>query len=218
MSGVAFGLIAVLVGITLCFRGYLTMRIVIPLWGAFSGFALGAGLVAEITDRRFLGTIMGWLVGFVLAAIFAALAYLYFEVSVAMGMMAIGFILGTSAMVALQVTWTWVIVLVGVLAGGLAAAVAIASDLPMVILTVLTAMAGSSATVGGLMLLTGVFEIEELNQGSVTANVQDTPVWWVMYAALAIAGIVIQTRALESLSQTIRNEWESERRGSAAEA
>lgn len=218
MSGIAFGIAAVLVGITLCFRGYLTMRIVIPIWGAFSGFALGAGIIAEVSDRRFLGTITGWLLGLVLALIFATLAYLYFEVSVALGMMAIGFLLGTSAMVALQVTWTWVIVLVGVVAGALAAAVAIASDLPMVLLTVLTAMAGASATVGGLMLLTNVYEIEDLDQGTVTANVHDTPVWWAMYVALAIAGIVVQTRALESLSQSIRGEWESERRRSTAEA
>ena len=44
MRDVVFGLMAVVVGITFCFRGYLTMRVVIPMWGAFSGFALGAGL------------------------------------------------------------------------------------------------------------------------------------------------------------------------------
>ena len=73
---------------------------------------LGAGIVA--TDAGFLATALGWIVGFAVALLFGLLAYLYYEVAVVLGMLAIGFALGTSLMVALGVTWNWVIVLAGV--------------------------------------------------------------------------------------------------------
>jgi hypothetical protein len=47
---IVLGAIAVLIGALLCFRGYVTMRLIISLFGAFVGFLLGAGLVAGVTD------------------------------------------------------------------------------------------------------------------------------------------------------------------------
>ena len=112
MDDVVVGLLAALTGAVFCFRGYLAMRVVIPLWGAFAGFLLGAGIVAG--DGGFLSTALGWIVGLAVAVVFGMVAYLYYEVSVLIGMTAIGFVLGTSVMVALGVTWSWVIVLSGV--------------------------------------------------------------------------------------------------------
>ncbi|MEZ5121190.1 MAG: hypothetical protein R2736_06405 [Solirubrobacterales bacterium] len=47
-------------------------------------------------------------------------------------------------MVALDVSWTWVVILVGVVLGALLAFAAIAADLPMVLLIVLSALGGAS--------------------------------------------------------------------------
>ena len=80
MNDIVVGLIAVLTGAVFCFRGYLAMRIIIPLWGAFAGFMLGAGIVA--TDAGFLATALGWIVGLAVALLFGLLAYLYDEVAV----------------------------------------------------------------------------------------------------------------------------------------
>jgi hypothetical protein len=112
---------------------------------------LGAGIVSG--DAGFLGNLTGWLVGFGLAIVFGAIAYLYYEVSVIIGMTAIGFVLGTSLMVALGVSWSWLIVLSGVVAAVVLSFVAIAADLPMMLLTILTALAGASTMVGGFMLI-----------------------------------------------------------------
>ncbi len=90
---------------------------------------------------------------------FGLIAYLYYEVAVIIGMMAIGFVLGTSLLVALGVTWSWLIVLGGVVLAVVLAFVAIAGDLPMVLLTVLTALAGASTIVSGLMLLVGTIDV-----------------------------------------------------------
>ncbi len=174
MNDIAVGIIALLTGAVFCFRGYLAMRLVIPMWGAFAGFMLGAGIVSG--DAGFLGNALGWLVGFGLAVVFGVIAYLYYEVSVIIGMMGIGFVLGTSLMVALGVTWSWLIVLSGVVLAVVLAFVAIAGDLPMVLLTVLTALAGASTMVGGLMLLFGTFDVEDFDIGITTEYVGDD--WW----------------------------------------
>ena len=83
MNDVLVGLAAIAVGALFCWRGYVAMRLIIPIWGAFAGFMLGAGIVAGVEDAGFLRTTASWVVGLLFAVVFGALAYLYFEVSIA---------------------------------------------------------------------------------------------------------------------------------------
>jgi hypothetical protein len=207
MSDVFVGIIALLTGAVFCFRGYLAMRIVIPVWGSFAGFMLGAGIVAG--DAGFLGNALGWLVGFGLAIVFGAIAYLYYEVSVLIGMMAIGFVLGTSLMVALGVTWSWVIVLSGVVLAVVLSFVAIAADLPMMLLTILTALAGASTMVGGLMLIFGTVDLDDFDLGVTTETVADSWWWFVIYGGLVVAGIIAQLTDVDRRRETLRQAWRS---------
>ena len=205
MNDIAVGAIALLTGAVFCFRGYLAMRVVIPLWGAFAGFMLGAGLVSG--DAGFLGNALGWLVGFGLAIVFGVIAYLYYVVSVVIGMMGIGFVLGTSLMVALGVSWSWLIVLSGVVLAVVLAFVAIAGDLPMVLLTVLTAAAGASAIVAGLMLFAGTFDADDFSIGVTTEYVADDWWWFVIYGGLVVGGIIAQFTDVDRRRETLRDAW-----------
>ena len=205
MNDIAVGVIALLTGAVFCFRGYLAMRLVIPIWGAFAGFMLGAGIVSG--DAGFLGNALGWFVGLGLAIVFFAIAYLYYEVSVIIGMMGIGFVLGTGLMVALGVTWNWLIVLSGVVLAVVLAFVAIAGDLPMVLLTVLTALAGASTMVGGLMLLVGTFDLEDFDIGIATENLADNWWWFVIYGGLVVGGIIAQFTDVDRRRETLRQAW-----------
>lgn len=201
------GVFALAVGALFCFRGYLTMRVVIPIWGAFAGFFLGAGAVAGLGGDTFLSTALGWIVGLVVAVLFGLLAYLYYEISVVLAMTAIGFTIGTSVVVALGVTWSWVIVLVGVVTGALLAVAAIVGNLPMVLLTVLTALAGSAVVVAGTMLIAGTITNEDLTRAATTERLSDNPWWYVTYLVLGVIGIVVQLRSLESMQATMRESW-----------
>lgn len=207
MSDVLIGILAVVIGVAFCFRGYLAMRVIIPLWGAFAGFMLGAGLVDAIDDSGFLATVLGWVVGAVFAVVFGLLAYLYYEVAVVIGMSAIGFALGTGAMVALGVTWSWVIILVGVGVGALLAVIAIVADLPMAILSVLTATGGATVIVAGLMLILGVVDLEEFDSAATTHSLADYWWWYAIYIALVVAGLVSQMRSTMALRQSLRESW-----------
>jgi hypothetical protein len=207
VQDVVVGVLAVVVGALFCFRGYVAMRIIIPMWGAFGGFMLGAGFVDAASDDGFLRTVLGWIVGIAVAFVFALIAYLYYEVSVVLAMAAVGFALGTSAMVALGVSWSWLIVLVGVVAGAALAVVAIVADLPVFLLTLLTALAGASTAVFGLMLLFGVIDTADLDSAITTERLDDDWWWYAVYAAVAIAGIVVQVRYTERLRTTLREQW-----------
>ncbi len=207
MADIVVGIIAVLIGALLCFRGYLAMRLLISLWGAFVGFLLGAGLVAQLTGDGFLQVFLGWLVGIIVAVVFGVLAYLSYQVAVVLGMAAIGFTVGTSIMAAFHIQWSWLTVLVGVAVGVVLAVIAIAGDLPAILLAVLTALAGASVTVFGLMLLFGVLNSGEFSAGDVTAKLDAHWWWYAIYAVLAIVGVIAQGSHLSRVKRSMREQW-----------
>ncbi len=207
MEDIVVGGLAVAVGLLLCCTGYAALRAVIALWGAFAGFLLGAGLVSTFTAEGFLGTVLGWSVGLVVAVLFGLIAYLYYAVSVVIGMAAIGFALGSTLVVALGVSWTWVIVLVGVVVGVLLAVLAIVGDMPMLLLAVLGAFAGSSVTITGLLLLTGILDRGDLVTPETTQTLELGWWWTAAYLALAVAGLVVQLRSVEARRGTLRDGW-----------
>lgn len=207
MQDVVVGILAIVIGGLFCFRGYLAMRVIIPVWGALAGFVFGASLVTTFTDERFLRNITGWLLGLVFALLFAAIAYLYYEISVIIVMASIGFTLGVTAMVALDVTWSWVIILVGVIVAVALAFIAIAADLPTGLLLILTALTGASAVVLGIMLLVGTANTVDFETAVIIDAIDDAWWWWVIYAGIAIAGIVVQIRMVENLRTSLRQSW-----------
>jgi hypothetical protein len=201
------GLLALVVGLVFCFRGYLAMRVVIPIWGGFAGFMFGAGLVDSFSDDGFLASALGWVVGIAMALLFALLAYFYYEISVVIVRGASGFTLGSTVMVALGVTWSWVIILVGLAAGAILAVVAVVGDLPMALLTILTALAGASAAVTGLMLIFGVISLEDFDSVATTERLDDDWWWYVIFGVLVFAGMVAQIRTLRNLRSSLREAW-----------
>jgi hypothetical protein len=129
-------------------------------------------------------------------------------VSVVLAMSAVGFVLGASLMVAIGVTWSWVVVLVGVLVGLALAVLAIVGSLPMLLLTLLTALAGSATMVAGIMLLTGSLNAEDLDStAGIAPTLEDSPGWWVLYAVIAVVGVVLQLRFLDDMRRSLRAQW-----------
>ena len=209
MDAIVVGIIAVLIGALLCFRGYVTMRLIISLFGAFVGFLLGAGLVAGVTDSSFGQLALSWLVGIVGAVIFGVLAYFSYQIAVVIGMAGIGFAIGTGAMAAVGVGSPAATLAVGLVAGALLAVIAIATDLPAVILVVLTALAGASVTVAGVMVLVGTIGINRLTAEGVSAEMSRGWWWYVLYGGLALLGIIAQLRARSPGPRTMRQQWGS---------
>lgn len=207
MQDLIVGVLALVIGALFCFRGYVALRIMIPIWGGFVGFMGGAGLVAGTGGSGFLRTGAAWVVGLVFAVLFAALAYLYYEVSIVLAMASIGFTLGTALMVVIGVSWSWLIILVGVVVGVLLAMFAIGADMPGILLLVLSSMAGATAIVGGVMLLSGVVATRDFTDSGITEGIRDSWWWYLIYLAVLVTGIIVQGREIQELRISTRSAW-----------
>lgn len=195
VGDVGLGILAIAAGAILCIGGAVALRLAISVWGAFVGFSLGAGLIAALTDERVLAKPLGWVLGLVLAMVFGALAYLYYQVGVVLAAASFGFGLGVSAMVALGVSWNWLILVVALTLGVLVAGVAIRRDLPALLLVVVSAIAGATAVVAGAMLLTGELDRADLSNRRAPELIADDWWWYGLYLAVLVASVVIQQGA-----------------------
>lgn len=207
MADILLGLLAILAGGVMLFAGQFALRVVLPIWGFFAGFAFGAGIFAELADERFLGTALGWVSGLVFALIFALLAYFFYAVAVILAMAAFGFAIGSGLVVALGIDWNWVAVLVGVAVGAVIGIVSIVGNMPMVVLAVLSSVAGAVSVVGGLMLVFGILNSADFTQASFSSAVDASWIWWVLLVVLAVIGIVAQTRQRVVIQRTVNEAW-----------
>jgi hypothetical protein len=210
MADILLGLLAMIAGGAMLLAGQFVLRLVIPIWGFFAGFAFGAGLVADLADERFLGTALGWVLGLVFAVVFAVLAYLYFYVAVILAMGAFGFAIGSGLVVALGVDWNWVAVLVGTAVGVIFGLVSVFANMPMIVLVVFSSFAGAVGVVGGLMLVVGSLNSADFTRGDFTDTVENGWAWSLLLLALAFIGILNQTRQRVVLRRTIHDTWYAE--------
>jgi hypothetical protein len=209
MKDIIVGLLAVAAGFMFCFRGYLLMRIVIPVWGFFVGFALGGAIISAITDRAFLGTVLGWIIGVVIGVVFAFIAYTYYAVAVVLTMGTVGYLLGSTLMVALDIRWNWLVIAVGVVVGFVLALGAVLIDLPTVVLTVVTALSGATAVIGGAMLIVNRLDLADLGDDAITSQINASWGWWLAYLVLALAGVFAQVQATENVRASVRSTWKT---------
>lgn len=209
MKDVIVGLAAVVIGGVFCFWGYFAMRLVIPIWGFFAGFMLGAGATSAIDNSEFLSTVLGWVLGFFIGLLFAVIAYLYYEIAVVLAFAAIGFTLGADLMVALNLDWEWFVVLIGVAVGILFGIFAALVQLPMTLLVVFTTIAGALTATAGLMLVFNAVDIADFDDTRVVDLIDDAWWWWLIAFVLAILGFVSQMKAITRMHWTMRQGWDN---------
>jgi hypothetical protein len=210
MADILLGLLAIIAGGAMLLAGQFVLRLMIPIWGFFAGFAFGAGIVADFADEHFLGTVLGWVLGLVFAVIFAILAYLYYYVAIVIAMGAAGFAIGSGIVIAIGIDWNWVAVLVGLAVGILVGIVSVLGNIPMIMLVVIGSIAGAIGVTGGLMLLFGSLNTADFSRGDFTDTVSNNFLWWLLFVVLAIGGIVVQFRQRAIMNQSVREVWYAE--------
>jgi len=207
MADILLGLLAIIAGIVMLFAGQFLLRIVLPIWGFFAGFAFGAGLFAQLADERVLGTLLGWVSGLVCAVIFAVLAYLYYAVAVILAMAAFGFAIGSGVVVALGIDWNWVAVLAGLVVGAILGLVSVVANMPMVVLALVSSIAGAVSVVAGVMFLVGSLNSADFAPGHFNDAVSASWGWSLALLVLAILGFVSQTRQRVNRRRSINEAW-----------
>ncbi|HEY2879242.1 hypothetical protein [Nocardioides sp.] len=210
MADIILGLLAIIAGGAMLVAGQFVLRLIIPIWGFFAGFAVGAGLVADLGNDRFLGTVLGWVLGLVLALVFAVFAYFYYYVAIVLAMGAAGFAIGSGIVVAFGISWNWVAVLVGLVVGLLVGLVSVLTNVPMILLVFIGSIAGAVGVTGGIMLLVGSLNSADFSRGDFTDTVSNSFGWSLLLLVLAIGGILIQARQRALMRQSIHEVWYAE--------
>lgn len=187
---VLIGVLAVALGLLLCFRGSALARVLLALWGSFVGFWLGAAAVAASTDQPALDGLWGWVGAIVGAVLLALLAYWFYVLAVIIWLGSLGFALATALAHTLGASDLWAMV-IGAVAAVALAVLGLVLRLPAMLLAVLTALAGASLTLGGVLILIG-----QAPAGPAPAEIAWPEQWWwtALYLVLAAAGIITQGR------------------------
>ena len=206
MTSTAIGGVAALIGLSLVLRGYATIRAIISLFGALVGFVVGAAVVAQVAQTVLFQSQASLIGGAIGAVVCGLLAFFVYKVAMIGGLAAIGFTLGTSAMVALHVDNRAASLVAGVLAAIVLGIVAWRLDLPGLILVILTVFTGASVTTLGTMLALGKVGPTALGQASITAVFADGWGWYALYTGLVVLGFVTQWRYLK-VRKPVRAKW-----------
>jgi len=194
---IVVALFAALLGAAFCFAGYRLFLVMLPIWGFFAGFWIGAESISHLFGTGFLVTTTAWVVGFFTGLFFAILSYLFYFFGVIILAGSFGAALGSGIMAA-----------IGFDPGLLSGLVALVTALVMIILvllfnlqkyviTAITAIGGANALVLSVLLLMSRVSLESL-QGAGSAIkpvLQDSWFWLVIWLLIAVVGFAVQLRA-----------------------
>jgi Domain of unknown function (DUF4203) len=184
--------IALFFGAVVAFAGYRFFLVLLPIWGFFFGFGLGAQTVQALLGEGFLGTITSWAVGFVVALVFAALSYLFYFLGVGLLAGALGYALGVGVVEAFGLDFGFLAWLVGVITGVVVAVGALVLNLQKWVIIGATALLGAGIIVGTFLFLFGGLPSTELVQNPVRHVLQTSPGWLLVFLALAALGVAAQ--------------------------
>ena len=191
-------LIALLFGAFVCFAGYRFFLVLLPIWGFFFGFGVGAQAVQAFLGQAFLGTVTSWVVGFIVAVLFAVLSYLFYIVAVALMGGSLGYGLAVSLLGAIGFPFGFITWLIGIAVGAVLAYVTIAFNLQKYVIIIATALGGAGLAVGTLLLGFEGMALAEASQNPAQVMLRGSPFMTIVFLVMAIAGIFVQWRASQS--------------------
>jgi hypothetical protein len=185
-------MIGLLLGAVICFGGYRFFLILLPFWGFFFGFGLGAQTVQALLGDAFFATVTSWVVGFVLAVAFAVLSYLFYMVAVALIAGSLGYGLVVAIMGAIGFNFgviTWVL---GLVVGVIFAWVTIRYNLAKYVIIIATALGGAGLAIGTLVLGVDGISAAEATTNPIRTLLQGSPLWTIVFLVMAAAGMYVQ--------------------------
>ncbi len=202
MQAIILAVLSFLIGVTLLLYGYRIVHMMLPVWGFLAGFWLGADLTALVLGTGFLGTIAGWIAGFVIGSVFAALSHFFHEVQIGVVGAVIGYAIGSGLLEALGLGPGIFSFLAGLVAAVVVAALFFVLEIKRVVITATTAAAGANGVLLAVLLLVRRIPLETLQTtGSpVQAVLRDSWFWLLIWLAVGLLGYVYQFRARHPVS------------------
>lgn len=185
-------ILAFMLGLAALLAGYRLFLLLLPIWGFFAGFFIGATVVTLLLGDGFLVTVTGWVVGFILGLIFAILSYLFYIVGVVIVAGSIGYALGAGLIYALIPDATIIAFVVGLISAIIIAGITLVLNLQKWVIITITALGGSTAILASLLLFFGRIGLTDLGNNPVQPVIQDSFFWFIFWFLLAAVGFAAQ--------------------------
>jgi hypothetical protein len=202
-------MIALFFGAVLAFAGYRFFLVLLPIFGFFFGFGLGAQTIQALFGEGFLSTVTSWLTGFVVALGFTVLAYFFYVAAVGLVAAALGYALGVGLMMAIGLDFGLVVWLVGFVAALVVGIGAVVLNVQKWVVIVATALLGAGVIVGTFLFLFGGLPTDVLVQNPVRYVLQTSPLWMTVFLAVAVLGGLAQLTTTRRWEITSYNRWEA---------
>jgi len=202
------GLIGIIFGLVLAFAGYRFFLILLPIWGFFFGLAFGAQTVQALFGQAFLATVTSWVVGFIVALVFAVLSYLFYFIAVALIAGALGYAVTVGLVTAIGVPMGWLLWIIGVLVGIVVAIVTLRFNLQKWVIIIATSVLGAGVMLGTMVLLFN--PVARVMENPVRVTLATSPLLAILFIVVAVLGVVIQVRSAKAYTLESYNRWESQ--------
>lgn len=185
-------LIALLVGLAICFGGYRWFLILLPIFGFFLGFGLGAQTLQALFGIGFISTVTSWVVGFITGLAFALFSYLFYFIGVALVAGAFGYALGVGFMGLFGFDLAFLTWLVGIIVGVVVAVATLLLNIQKWVIIAITSFGGAGVIIGSFLFTFGIIQPEQLGENAVQAVLADSPFWMISFLILGILGVIVQ--------------------------
>ena len=187
-------MIGLLFGAFVCFAGYRFFLVLLPIWGFFFGFAMGAQAVQALIGDAFFATVTSWAVGFVVALVFAVLSYLFYFIAVALIAGSLGYGLVVAIMGAIGIPFGFITWSLALVVGIVLAFVTLRFNLAKYVIIIATALGGAALAIGTLVLGVDGVALAQAATDPIRTMLQGHPFWWIIYLIMAVGGIFVQWR------------------------
>ena len=188
-------LIAVLVGAAFCFAGFRFFLLLLPIWGFVVGFNVGTDATSAIFGDGTFATVTSWVVGFVLAILFAIFSYLWYWLAVALLGGSVGYIIGSSAWGLIGNEHGLVAFAIGLVCAVALAIAVLALNVPKLLVIVLSGLGGAAVILTGWFVLIGTIPTDDIHWTTVGHTITTSWFYLIVWGVLAAAGILAQMRA-----------------------
>ena len=188
--------LAFLLGLAFCLIGYRFFLVMLPIWGFFAGFWIGAMGASVVLGTGFLATATGWVIAIVLGLVLAVLSHLFYAVGVAIVAAGFGAMLGSGVMTAIGFAPGLLVTVVAIVSALIVAGLTFLFNLQRYVIIAITVIVGAQFLLVSVLLLFGFVSLQDLQAGGnvIKPIIEHSPWWLLVWLALAIAGFVFQVR------------------------
>lgn len=180
-----FFIFAVIIGLMFAFFGYAFFRVLLPIWGFFTGLAFGYQGIASLMGPGFWSASLGLIVGFFMGILLAAVAWYAYAFAIYLFGATTGYIMGAWLMLALGFDRGFVSFAVGILAAFGMVALFSMAQMPKFLIILITAAAGSMAVLTGVFALFGQVPTLPASLDITRFMVYGSWFWLIVWAVLA---------------------------------